>query len=577
MRTWWQLLQQCRLLGTEPIRGRRGVGSYISDRALRLAAEVLEPRCLLTDATGLAADGGGDILVDASQWDDAGLTLLRDGNLVHPVRTSTAQDVITPFAADTLGQLIIQGRDDASDVLTIDVSGMRHYDKKGIYVSQPEAIINNLLFDGGSGDGFDEVRIVGRTSWYAAIEYQLAVVKDFSSVRTSYQTGGGPFGLIYRQVELTTDSIQPERGLKRAVEFGDEDNAITVDYGVFRYGPYGHGPNRDYVTITDTFLDAALRLPTTWHSETTIDARGGNDRITVISGLGYGGYAISGGDGNDVLVGGDRTDESDGGRGDDSLFGGDGDDCLKGSLGDDEIDGGTGSDELIVWDSEIKTYDIRLGVDSMKGIGVDRFKNIEGANISVGHGSRIDASSFRGTVSLWAYDGDSTLIGGKGDDWLEVGGRNNLVIGGGGNDTLVGIDPGPGKLDGGSGDDTILGTPGRDIINVQSELEKDGAAVDEGNLIPNVTQAHIVQQQDNALLVQGLNEPRDEDTTLPQTLVTDTESDGEDSGLNELDGQESNPADENNSTETAPTTWNDSLTIPLLTGELIDGGEDEPT
>ena len=125
MRTWWQLLRQRGRLGAEFVRGRRGAGMYISDRALRLAAEVLEPRCLLTDATGLAADdGGGDILVDASQWDDAGLTLLRDGDLVHLVRTGTTQDVIAPFAADARGKLIIQGRDDASDVLTIDVSGM---------------------------------------------------------------------------------------------------------------------------------------------------------------------------------------------------------------------------------------------------------------------------------------------------------------------------------------------------------------------------------------------------------------------------------------------------------------------
>ena len=99
MRTWWQLLRQRGLLGSEPVHGRRGAGSYISDRALRLAAEVLEPRCLLTHATGLATGGGGDILVDASQWDDAGLTLLRDGDLVHLVRTGTTQDVIAPFAA----------------------------------------------------------------------------------------------------------------------------------------------------------------------------------------------------------------------------------------------------------------------------------------------------------------------------------------------------------------------------------------------------------------------------------------------------------------------------------------------
>ena len=103
MRTWWQLLRQRGMLGSEPVRARRAVTNLyvVSDRALRLAAEVLEPRCLLTDTMGLAADdGGGDILVDASQWDDSGLTLRRAGDLVHLVRTGTTQDVIAPFAAD---------------------------------------------------------------------------------------------------------------------------------------------------------------------------------------------------------------------------------------------------------------------------------------------------------------------------------------------------------------------------------------------------------------------------------------------------------------------------------------------
>ena len=58
-----------------------------------IEAEVLEPRCLMTDATGaLAADTvpvdaaaplTGAVVVDASLWDDAGLTLQQVGNLLH--------------------------------------------------------------------------------------------------------------------------------------------------------------------------------------------------------------------------------------------------------------------------------------------------------------------------------------------------------------------------------------------------------------------------------------------------------------------------------------------------------------
>ena len=58
-----------------------------------LAAEVLEPRCLMTEATGTlaAADAApltGAVVVDASRWDDAGLTLQQIGDLLHVFRTA---------------------------------------------------------------------------------------------------------------------------------------------------------------------------------------------------------------------------------------------------------------------------------------------------------------------------------------------------------------------------------------------------------------------------------------------------------------------------------------------------------
>ncbi len=92
-----------------------------------LAAEVLEPRCLMTDATGTLATADaapltGAVVVDASLWDDAGLTLRQLGDLLHVFRTGTQIDVITPMLAREITSLIIIGRTNVPDLLTFDVS-----------------------------------------------------------------------------------------------------------------------------------------------------------------------------------------------------------------------------------------------------------------------------------------------------------------------------------------------------------------------------------------------------------------------------------------------------------------------
>ena len=356
MRTWWQLLRQRGLLGTESVRARRGAGIYIADRALRLAAEVLEPRCLLTDATGLAADdGGGDILVDASQWDDAGLTLLRDGDLVHLVRTGTTQDVIAPFPFSALARLVVQGRDDLRDVLTVDIT------------SFSQAVVRTLPFD--------------KDLWNQWTENGFPL----NAVRLKLNGG---LGAAQDELRLTA---KPEDFVSLSVIWLAANQKDYVDY-----------------------LD--LRL---WNS-----ARAG-------------------------------------------------------------------------WWCEDPTQ-------RLFEFGFDQFEQVSVA-VSGAYSFNLDH------FSVWSF-----------------GGRQHWLI---------------------------------DQSNATADF-----------IVPPDDSLRLTDSPGDARFEQGLDEPRDEDATLPETLVTDAESDGEDSGLNELDGQESNPDDEDDSTETASTTWDDMLTNPLLTDELLDGG-----
>ena len=86
-----------------------------------MAAEVLEPRCVMTGTLAVAdaAPLTGDVVVDASLWDDAGLTLQQVGDLLHLFRTETQTDVITPMLASEITSLNIIGQDSAADVLTL--------------------------------------------------------------------------------------------------------------------------------------------------------------------------------------------------------------------------------------------------------------------------------------------------------------------------------------------------------------------------------------------------------------------------------------------------------------------------
>jgi RTX calcium-binding nonapeptide repeat (4 copies) len=138
-----------------------------------------------------------------------------------------------------------------------------------------------------------------------------------------------------------------------------------------------------------------------------------------------------------------------GGTGDDILTGGTGNDTLLGETGNDQLDGGAGADIL----------------DG--GPGVD----------TVSYKSRNATTPVKVTLDGVANDGAATGTGTapEGDNVTNV----ERVVGGSGDDTLVGdaaantLDGGPGGdlVIGGAGGDTLAGGPGNDVI-----VSRDGVA-----------------------------------------------------------------------------------------------------
>ncbi|MET0304917.1 MAG: calcium-binding protein [Solirubrobacterales bacterium] len=170
---------------------------------------------------------------------------------------------------------------------------------------------------------------------------------------------------------------------------------------------------------------------------------GGND--VICGGAGHdaiygdrGNDTIDGKRGNDAIHGGRGSDDVDGGSDRDQVVGGSGNDGLYGGRGDrDEVDGGPGDDEA---GGGPGAFDSLIG-----GVGRDR--------IDGGAGNH-DIASYRGAGGPVAVDLGSGLV--TGAEQERLAGIEDAV-GGSGEDVLLGSDTTSNRLDGGPGDDRLLG------------------------------------------------------------------------------------------------------------------------
>ncbi len=160
------------------------------------------------------------------------------------------------------------------------------------------------------------------------------------------------------------------------------------------------------------------------------DALSGDAGVNVLAGA-NGDDALSGEAGNDTLRG-------EGGI--DALFGGDGDDVLIGGIDADSLDGGAGTDTAdYSTSSALVSVSLQTGIATGGDAAGDTFASVE----------NVTGSAF-----------NDTLIGRDG--------LANVLNGGGGNDTLIG---GAGSiadvLNGGGGNDTLVGGAGvgADVLN----------------------------------------------------------------------------------------------------------------
>jgi Ca2+-binding RTX toxin-like protein len=275
----------------------------------------------------------------------------------------------------------------------------------------------------------------------------------------------------------------------------------------------------------DRVTPAPFSLDIGTTEELVVNANGGDDVITAGTGLanlihltidgGAGNDTITGGDGDDMLLGGDGNDFVDGNQGADVAFLGAGDDVFQWDPGDgsDAIEGQGGTDTLIFNGSNIAeeinisanggrgrltrnignvTMDFddveRLQLNMLSGADAITVNDLTGTDVQqvavdlagvagsgIGDGAA-DTVTVNGTgggdqINV-ANNGSSILVTGLpaqvSIDGAEAANDSLMVKGLGGNDTINAATLAGGHIklaiDGGTGNDTILGSGGDDML-----------------------------------------------------------------------------------------------------------------
>jgi Ca2+-binding RTX toxin-like protein len=193
---------------------------------------------------------------------------------------------------------------------------------------------------------------------------------------------------------------------------------------------------------------------------------------------GAGNDLIHGIDGADTLIGGEGDDTLSGDAGSDSLSGGDGADTLIGGSGADTMLGEAGDDtfvlsgpldgDSITGGETAETAGDRIDLTEMTtGVSLS-YSAPETGSLSDGHAvtqfsqiERLDLGS--GDDSVTGSEGAEVLTTGAGNDLVRAGGGDDSIHGGSGLDSLSG-GTGNDSLDGGSDADTLLGGSGNDSL-----------------------------------------------------------------------------------------------------------------
>jgi Ca2+-binding RTX toxin-like protein len=271
--------------------------------------------------------------------------------------------------------------------------------------------------------------------------------------------------------------------LEQSGVFKEGDNSTR---GWLESGPFHGGAVPPTVQILDVSNSTSVQTNPNLKAivlddhSAKLNVTGGDNDIFVAAGKGSDTINLRDG-GDDTVYGGSGNDVIHGGHGDSSLFGGAGNDSIFGGTGNDTLDGGSGNDLLV--SGAVASGTGGRSPDANAG-GQQRVASTDDQAFGNNHGGGHGGGPGGGT------EGHSTLVGGAGNDTL-VGVQGDVMQGGAGNDqfSLTGHADANSTLQGGggndsfniqthTGNDTIIGGSGSDTVSFADRSFSDVSKID---------------------------------------------------------------------------------------------------
>jgi Ca2+-binding RTX toxin-like protein len=287
--------------------------------------------------------------------------------------------------------------------------------------------------------------------------------------------------------------------LEQSGVFNEGDNSAR---GWLESGPFAGGAVPPTIQILDVSnstnvqTNPNLKAIVLDDRSARLNVTGGENDVFVAAGRGNDTINLRD-SGDDTVYGGGGNDVIRGGHGDSSLFGGAGNDSIYGGTGNDTLDGGAGNDLLVSGalasggggNARVASADDSAFGNNGRGRGLGDHGEDDGrgrGNDNHGRGRGDDHRGDRGDGHGGGH-GHGDWPGGGGDD---VQGHSTL-IGGAGNDTLVGVQGdvmqgGAGNdhfklLGGGEGSSTLQGGGGNDTFRIEAHSGSDTIFGGSGN------------------------------------------------------------------------------------------------
>lgn len=316
-------------------------------------------------------------------------------------------------------------------------------------------VFMNSAFESGSGASatFDFGTLLHEIGHAIGLKHPTEVLTDFAA--------NPP--VVHDEVLASDD---PTKTIMAEVGGTDVLKALDKQAAKFIYGKAGDGG----VFTSDASGSNSVLSSWSWNEATqtlTQTGKGGDDRIRgssvndVINGL----------NGENHLFGLDGDDTLNGGNGVDFLFGGTGIDHMVGKQGNDWYHVDDAADTVVEranqgQDIVIATtsYTLSSNVEELWMYG----SGLTGTGNSIANVIYGDAE---GNDTIYGLSGDDYIVSGGGNDTIEGGNDDDAIYGEGGDDEIDG-DNGFDYLFGGAGDDTIRGGNQDDFIGGGDDDDK---------------------------------------------------------------------------------------------------------